>query len=147
MNQFQVFMDENLTPTDKVSEPLIKSKEVMSRHDIYHMYYGWHDCKDNILVETIFLTEEQIQTEKNQGKKFRRFIPYVLKYPKIIGRNEFYKKLTENYGKPPLINPNNKQYSYYFKKIPAQPDEPDIEYISAEERRINRIIYGSISDN
>lgn len=147
MNQFQVFMNEKLIPTDKIYEPLIKSKEVMTRHDIYYMYYGWYDCKDNILVETVFLTEEQRQIEKNQGKKSRDFIPCVLKYPKIIGRTEFYKKLTENYGKPPLINRNNKQYSYYFKKKPEQPDEPDFEYISAEERRINRIIYGSISDN
>ena len=146
MNQFQEFMNEKLIPTDKVLEPLIKSKEVMYRHDIYSMYCSWYDCEDNILVETIFLTEEQKQIEKNQGKKFRHFIPPVYKYKKQFGRNEFYKKLTENYGKP-LINPNNKQYSYYFKKIPIQPDEPEFEYVSAEDRRINRIIYGSIHDN
>ena len=31
MNQFQEFMNEKLIPTDKVLEPLIKSKEVISK--------------------------------------------------------------------------------------------------------------------
>lgn len=108
MNQFQVFIGEKLTHTDK-------KNEAMNRLSIHVLYDKWFYF-DNELVKTIHLTEEEREIEKNEGKKFRRYIPAVLKYDKRIGRLEFYKLLTEFYGPPPLIHKKTKQYSYYLKK-------------------------------